>query len=757
MLKDPAITPTNVRSGERRDRTLKRTQHASHTDSTRSPAVSGTVPSLTPAQMYSNFEEWIKMCTDNKVNATNTWNFALIDYFHEMTFIKEGDSINFQKASCTLDGCVKIYTSRIDSVASETGKLLSGLANSSNSTNIEDDNQDNQTERRVRRRTNKSESYLLKDFSSIAIKKFDLDFSIDPLFKKTSADFDEGGARGIDRQCKIIFDASDATVEGDDDEEYERDQAQKKVIDKEEEENDAMEVDRHEDTEDITTGVDGSEQKTACAESRDEMSNTNGQDFNQEENIGLNQEDLNTVHQEMIKDDEDMVEISRLKAKLPTLDILSSLNIVPSLKGYQFFSENDLDIPNLDNDEMTIDNPINPVDEIDYGDMLDFDQGDDYDIGYDGENLDPFTEDTGINDADEGIDNTQKEFPEQDFITAMVNSGEKDLFSYFDKSLSRNWAGPEHWKLRRPIVTNTPAVDENVENNEKPKKKSRQTFEIKFIPSDSEEEGDEEEADIDALFATSKQKIILPKDTAKPSNHLLPDDIHFSSKELLQYFLKPMFPTSGRKKNTREESDVPADNSSEEPDVNFWADQSEGYDMDIDYGEDSTPNMMDNDQTILTAYEDTSFYQDNYENNLEESLLYGDALITNHNLKKSKPMYVNYARTAKRVDVKKLKDNLWRALTVPKNVSGENDTTEISEKVHGTQKFTDIVQNLKRMYPPKAMKDISIPFCFICLLHLANEKDLSIGGTGQDDDFVLGEGDWIHNEAILNEVTISQN
>jgi len=36
--------------------------------------------------------------------------------------------INFQKASCTLDGCVKVWTSRVDSVATETGKLLSGLA-----------------------------------------------------------------------------------------------------------------------------------------------------------------------------------------------------------------------------------------------------------------------------------------------------------------------------------------------------------------------------------------------------------------------------------------------------------------------------------------------------------------------------------------------------------------------------------------------------------------------------------------------------
>ena len=65
-----------------------------------------------------------------KINATNSWNLALIDYFYDMTLLREGDSINFQKASCTLDGCVKIYTSRVDSVDSETKRLLSGLADS---------------------------------------------------------------------------------------------------------------------------------------------------------------------------------------------------------------------------------------------------------------------------------------------------------------------------------------------------------------------------------------------------------------------------------------------------------------------------------------------------------------------------------------------------------------------------------------------------------------------------------------------------
>lgn len=74
-----------------------------------------------------NFELWIRMATDNKINASNTWNFALIDYFHDFTVLREGDGVNFQKASTTLDGCMKIYSHRIDSAAKDTGTLLSSL------------------------------------------------------------------------------------------------------------------------------------------------------------------------------------------------------------------------------------------------------------------------------------------------------------------------------------------------------------------------------------------------------------------------------------------------------------------------------------------------------------------------------------------------------------------------------------------------------------------------------------------------------
>ena len=185
--------------------------------------------------ILANFEEWMKMATDNKINATNSWNFALIDYFHDMSLLKEGDGVNFQKASCTLDGCVKIYTSRVDSVATETGKLLSGLAESKQDKKRRGDgdaegegeegedgeeDEEGQKKKGKKKAQRSAEATLVQSFEQLRLKKMELEFAVDPLFKKASADFDEGGAKGlllnhlsIDGEGRIVFDSSDNAQE----------------------------------------------------------------------------------------------------------------------------------------------------------------------------------------------------------------------------------------------------------------------------------------------------------------------------------------------------------------------------------------------------------------------------------------------------------------------------------------------------------------------------------------------------------------
>lgn len=173
--------------------------------------------------IMSNFEEWIKLSTDNKITTKNSWQFALIDYFHDLNVIKDGDDINFQKASATLDGCVKIYSSRVESVATETGKLLSGLANKKNQEGDVEDDEDEQNEDEVNengeirktRKINRVMESTLVSFDTIKIKKLDQELSIDPLFKKALAEFDEGGAKSlllntlnIDKTGRVIFDAT---------------------------------------------------------------------------------------------------------------------------------------------------------------------------------------------------------------------------------------------------------------------------------------------------------------------------------------------------------------------------------------------------------------------------------------------------------------------------------------------------------------------------------------------------------------------
>lgn len=46
-------------------------------------------------------------------------------------------------------------------------------------------------------------STLEPNFDSLNVKKFDICFTVDPLFQKTSAQFDEGGARGKLSGCSL--------------------------------------------------------------------------------------------------------------------------------------------------------------------------------------------------------------------------------------------------------------------------------------------------------------------------------------------------------------------------------------------------------------------------------------------------------------------------------------------------------------------------------------------------------------------------
>lgn len=621
------------------------------------------LPSLSVEEINRRYEEWMKIAADNKINTTNTWNFELIDYFSKLSFFRDGNTINFQKASCTLDGCVKIYTSRVDSVVSETGILLNGLTESSaqKTRALVEEFEEGNSEK-PKKKTSRSEVTLAKDFSSLNAKNFELDFSVDPLFKKTCADFDEGGARGLllnhlptQGNGRLIFDASDATLATDS-----LDQAETPVT---------------------------------------------------QERAFLN---LGPLIDRFFEGND------------------SDKQLCPSLTNFQFGSSLSLDLNDLKHLQ---DENYEASDGVP-------------DIGEDHEDF--FDEPTGINGdmsfatfaqqaIDEPVDNEphSDEQNDQENVVLQPKAGilaESDnIFSYFDSRFVKNWSGPEHWKLK-PI----PRVDSGTPSSQEPKTKvEKSLFEIDFLNPNSK-------VDMKTIFVTGDASIenIKLLDKSEES-YVLPEDHHFFSNNFLSLFTKPGLSLKHKIKTSQSVSENEFDPLGE----HFDAPQNIDYDLPED-------NLYESEQSAPPASAlstQSSGYQslDNPESLFEmnttfiekeiNSLNFGDQLIPT--LKRIQSVRVNYMKIAKRVDVRALKENLWNQLTpapTPElEADEESDNQIVKSELPEPLVFSSVVKSLSSVYEPKKFQDLSVPFCFICLLHLANEHNLEIENNLEMSELVI--------------------
>jgi len=155
-----------------------------------------------------------------KITQKNSWILQLIDYIDQIVARQcSGETTNFQVASVTLDASVKIYSNRVDSVHGTAYQVLGGLTR----TNYQDDHdqpddaKDGEGEAPAKQRTrHETVNTIETNPKNLNVRKFDLEFDVDPLFRKVSATMDEGGARGlllnqlpVQAGCRLIFDSAD--------------------------------------------------------------------------------------------------------------------------------------------------------------------------------------------------------------------------------------------------------------------------------------------------------------------------------------------------------------------------------------------------------------------------------------------------------------------------------------------------------------------------------------------------------------------
>ncbi|XP_047336122.1 condensin complex subunit 2-like [Impatiens glandulifera] len=168
-------------------------------------------------QILDLYNNCIKLASENKINQNNTWELNLIDHLSDVLKMEEDDGTetNFQKASCTLEAGVQIYSMRVDYVHSEAYKVL-GVIN-----RVGRKDEEGSKYSQGESSSNKGSDWevsplstLQSSFEALNVKKFDVAFTVDPLYHQTSAQFDEGGAKGlllnhleIYGSCQVLFDS----------------------------------------------------------------------------------------------------------------------------------------------------------------------------------------------------------------------------------------------------------------------------------------------------------------------------------------------------------------------------------------------------------------------------------------------------------------------------------------------------------------------------------------------------------------------
>ncbi|KAK9791389.1 hypothetical protein WJX73_000928 [Symbiochloris irregularis] len=201
----------------------------------RKSTLAGSYAEVSPvATLYSNC---LKLASENKITSRNTWALPLIDHISDLVQPSgEEAATNFQRASVTLDAGVTIYAHRVDSVHVDMFRVLGGLSRGGNQQNTGDESQapdqgdgdaDDSSPSKQGGTNHKSKkaahqlqdtdpnSTLEANLEALNAKKLDLAFAVDPLFHRTSAQFDAGGAKGlllhnlsVFKGCEIAFDSN---------------------------------------------------------------------------------------------------------------------------------------------------------------------------------------------------------------------------------------------------------------------------------------------------------------------------------------------------------------------------------------------------------------------------------------------------------------------------------------------------------------------------------------------------------------------
>ncbi|XP_012582853.1 PREDICTED: condensin complex subunit 2 isoform X2 [Condylura cristata] len=313
-------------------------------------------------------------------------------------------------------------------------------------------------------------------------------------------------------------------------------------------------------------------------------------------------------------------------------------------------------------------------------------------------------------------------------------------YSYFSPRTMSMWAGPDHWRFRPRHKQEAASQSENR------KKNTKKDFEIDF----------DDDVDFDTYFRKTKAATVLTKSTLENQNWratTLPTDFHYETDNLVQLHLKPgarlrrMSP--GQRASTEHYEQIENYDYNNPNDTSNFCPGLQAADSDYEESDDlfvGPAGDFDLTSNSCNPPKTTQEDDDAPEAQRLDITTYGESNLVTEPQKVNK-IEIHYAKTAKKMDMKKLKQNMWSLLTeFSKQTDTEANHSETgkggaSEEVADEKMLSGLTKDLRKSLPPLMAQNLSIPLAFACLLHLANEKNLKLEGTEDLSDVLVRQGD----------------
>ena len=653
---------------------------------TQQPAAPNRGAAMSGVALADLYSQCIKMATANKINQKNTWTLKLIDHMDECVLTRDqGGQLNFQRASCTLDASVQIYSYRVDSVHQSTYKVLGGLssnkkqsAQSMDSDASDDDGTEPSGRKRSRRK--RGINTLEADPANLNVKSVALNLDVDPLFHKMRADFDEGGAHGLllnhlcsDEFGSLVFDSSSRPSAP------------------------------------VATVDEGKEPA----------------------------EDVNK---------------SALDAMLAGFTRCAARPLCPGLSGLSAMISS-VDTPQATDTE----SPSSP-------DTKNAAVDDMFDAEFSDDGGEDFEVDRAM--QDELQQQLSPGRPASGAPAVVAPSGTGSVAAPAPRDWSGRTIGLSHWKFRERKRARTDTGAEAGSAPVKTRRRGRRT--AKLI--DFSLPGPKPDAKVFSVSKRTKNCLSvmsLRRAADDQDANLLPEDLEYDETKLKSLFTKPaMFVVGGRGGGGRGAPHTPATGSDDAPQLSFVNEDGEiAEEVDGDNDDDDEMGGFEDvdamDASFAAEESNIPISGDTVspavlqspggQGVLSAETGIGGGLELVAQPRRVDKVRIRYAKFVKSVNVLSLKKKIWGAIedhpvsTVgdtaedpagpsndgPSNDGPSDDTkeekkTKRESKSDSKQTFKSVLEGLDGQLKTPQLANTTVPFCFICLLHLCNENNLAL-------------------------------